>query len=356
MRASTGIGYDHRVVEMARSLGLPTRGDCLVHLREHAIARVDRIVDEWPEPVGSLGELLTVVAARLSVCIEYVHADSDLSGIARRRSAYALHLDRILNAEFILGTSEGLLIPHQDPQPGDRRFLVIVDARGSRASRAFFTAWHEISHVLTTPPQLELKLYRRSPAAEEVRKDPVESAVDHVAGVIAFYPPVFSPVLDRAVGIEAGVNFRAVERARADVAPDASTYAVALAAVRLRDEPLCFVHAEPRLKPSEIKRLRSPQEHLPLYSDPVAIPKLRLLGVVMNEHAKRAGLRLHENLRVPASSVMARIERDGLVGEHSAQENQNVWATSGRGPLPPLSFRMSATRRGPSIYGLVAPG
>lgn len=355
-RSTHGLGHDHRVVQLARSLGLPGRGDCLPQLRRHALARIDQIVEQWPEPIQSLDALLPIVAARLSVCIEYIRADTDVQRIADARAAYASQLAKVLHCEFVRGASEGLLIEHESRKPGDRRYLVVVDARGERAARAYFTAWHEISHVLTTPPQLEFKLFRRTPAADEVQKDPVEAAVDHVAGALAFYEPIFGPALAVEVGRENSLNFRAVERARDAVARGASTYATTLAAVRLHPEPICFVRAEPRLKPTEIRKLRSPQGELGLGLAPEAItPKLRLVDVIMNDEARGSGLRLHEHLRVPASCVIARVHDDQLDGEHIAREDQGVWETSVGGPLPPMPLYITATRRGGSVYALLGP-
>jgi hypothetical protein len=355
-RSTRGVGYDYRVVQLARSLGLPGRGDCLPQLRRHALAKIDEIVAQWPDPIPSLDALLQIVAARLSVCLEYIRTDADVERIARARTAYTSQLATVLHCEFVRGTSEGLLIEHEDPKPGDRRYLVVVDARGERAVRAYFTAWHEISHVLTTPPQLEFKLFRRTPAADEVRKDPVESAVDHVAGVIAFYEPIFGPVLESEVEREGYVNFSSVERARDVLAAEASTFAAAMAAVRLRPEPLCFVRAEPRLKPAEIRKLRSTQGELGLglRSKPIT-PKLRLVDVVMNDEARRSGLRLHEHLRVPVGSVIARVHRDLSDGEYDAREDQAAWETTSDGSLPPMPLRVTAARRGGSVYALISP-
>lgn len=274
----------------------------------------------------------------------------------RARAAYASQLAKVLHCEFVRGTSEGLLIEHESPKAGDRRYLVVVDARGERAARAYFTAWHEISHVLTTPPQLEFKLFRRTPAADEVRKDPLESAVDHVAGVIAFYEPIFGPALAAEIERESWVNFGAVDRARDAVAPGASTYAATMASVRLRSEPLCFVRAEPRFKPAEVRKLRLTQGELGLGLAPERItPKLRLVDVIMNDEARRSGLCLHEHLRVPATCVIARVHGDQLDGEHHAREDQAVWETSRGGPLPSMPLYVTATRRGGSVYALLSP-
>ena len=352
-RRTNSAGYDHQVVQLARSLGLHGRGDCFPQLRAHALARVDQIVAQWPEPVRSLETLLQILASKLSVCIEYLRSDVDVERIARVRGAYALQLAETLRCEFLRGDTQGLLIEHADPQPGDRRFLVVVDARGERSARAYFTAWHEIAHVLTTPSQLAFRLFRRTPAAEDVPKDPVESAVDHVAGAIAFYEPIFRPALERATDGN-HLTFGAIERVRDAVAPTASVYATTVAAVRLRPEPLCFVRAELRLKPAEVRKLHSPQQELGLgMAAEIVAPKLRLVDVITNDAARRSGLRLHEHLRVPPSSLLSRIHTEQLDGEHDAHENQSSWETSASGSLPAARLRVVCTRRGGSVYALI---
>jgi hypothetical protein len=354
--AGRSISQDYRVAKLAKDLGLSARGDHLGHLTAHAVSKVRQIVDEWPERVESLETLLRIVASRLSVCVEYIRTNADVERIARERAAYSPTLAATLRCEFLKGTSEGNLIEHQDPRPGDRRYLAVIDARGDRAIRAYFTAWHEISHVLTTPPQLEFKLFRRTPSAEEVRKDPVESAVDHIAGTIAFYEPIFAPALSAEIARFGGITIEAIQRARDTVAPSASLYAAIVSAVRLHSEPLCFVRAEKRLKPVEQRKLGSTQEELALGLRPEqVVPKLRLVDVVLNDGARNCQLRLHAHLRVPTKSLISLIHQDLIITERDALEDQAWWETTADGPLPSMSFRVTAVRKGESVYGLIQP-
>ena len=349
------LSQDPRVATLARNLGLPDRGDCLTHLTQFALGKIDHIFKQWPESIDSIDVLLQIAASRLSVCIEYIRTDSDLDRVAHDRAAYSLTLRETLQWEFARGTSEGNLIEHRDPQPGDRRYLAIVDARGDRAVRAYFTAWHEMSHVLTTPSQLDFKLYRRTPAAEEVWKDPVESAVDHIAGTIAFYEPIFRPALTKAVSSNGRITITAIECARNAVAPSASLYSAILAALRLWPEPLCFVRAEPRLKPAEQRKLSSLQQDLGLGLEPeVIVPKLRLVDVIQNDKARSSRLKLHEHMRVPTSSVISRVHQEQLSSEHEDFEDQASWVRSADGALPPAPLRVTATRRGATVYSLVS--
>lgn len=353
--ATTSLGRDHRVIRLAQSLGLSGRGDSLLQVKRHAVAQVEKIVALWPESIESLEELLQVVASHLSVRIEFVNSDDDVERIARRRSAYSSTLLETLRCDFLRGQSEGLLVEHQAPGRGDCRYLAVVDARGGRIARAYFTAWHEIAHVLTIPMQREFKLHRRTPTVEQIRKDPIEAVVDHIAGVLAFYDTIFGPALDREVASDGQLSFGAIERAIRVVAPRASLYAATVAAIRLRAEPLCFVCAENRLKPTEQRSLRvSGQRQLGLgLRNHVPVPRLRLTAVVANDAARRRGIRLHEHLRVPSSSALALAHLNQIDGELVALEDQEHWETTGDGALPPLPLAVTASRRGNSVYGLL---
>jgi hypothetical protein len=88
------------------------------------------------------------------------------------------------------------LIDNPKPGKGGRDYLAIIDARGPRKARAYFTAWHELAHLLLYPPrQLVLEGCRRTPTDDAKQKDPVESAVDQIAGLLAFWEPLFMPAL-----------------------------------------------------------------------------------------------------------------------------------------------------------------
>ena len=316
------------------------------------MALLERAVAAWPDPIGSLDTLLAIIAARLSVCLVFIRTDEDIERIGLEQAAFAPALVKTLSAEFRNGSTEGLLMEHQDPRPGDRRYLAIIDARGGRAIRAYFTAWHELTHLLVSPSQLEFKLFRRAPSAEQIRKDPIESVVDHIAGLAAFYEPIFGPALRRAIQREGRLTFTAVDQARGAVAPEASLYAAAVAAVRLAPGPACLLSAEMRFKPTELRKLTSPQRELGLGATKGSVPKLRVVDVVTNEGAERAGLAFHPHLRVPDRSVLHRVYDADVEGELVADEDQAWWTTSTSGALRALRIRVSAVRRGTRVYGL----
>jgi hypothetical protein len=284
--------------------------------------------------VQTMDDLRLLIADKLSVKIELLHSDEDVDRVAERYGHVIGYFRRVLRAEFLKSDTEGLLIDNPKPGKGGRDYLVIVDARGSRKVRAYFTVWHELAHLLLYPrKQLVLEGFRRTPTNDAKQKDPIESVVDHVAGSLGFWEPLFKPALDEAA--TKGLSFLAIEHACAEVAPDASFYAACLATIRAWDSPVVFVTAEvcPKSDGTE--------------------PSLRLQAVVANEGARAIGCQLRKHMRVPQTSVLWQGFHDLLGRLHVGVENQSAWEVSDRGRLSPLHWHVEAARRGQFVYGLL---
>jgi hypothetical protein len=319
--------------QLARNLRIPDHGDCLRELCDHAIAAVRQMLSEWS--VDTIVELRMLVADRLSVKLEFLHSDDDIERLASAYGHVMTHFRRLLRLEFLKNDTEGLLIDNPKPGKGGRDYLAIIDARGPRKMRAYFTAWHELAHLLLYPPrQLVLDGFRRTPGQNAKRKDPVESAVDHVAGLLAFWEPLFAPALRVAAADE--LTFDAIERATTEVAPGASLYAASFAAIRSWPGPATFLTAEVASKKDG------------------SAPSLRVQTIIHNDRARNFECRVRKNMRVPTTSVLHRAFDDHSNSSQSAQENQSWWEVSDFGPLPDLRWQVHAARRGQVVYGLLS--
>jgi hypothetical protein len=180
---------------------------------------------------------------------------------------------------------------------------------------------------------LLLEGFRRAPVQDVKQKDPLESAVDQIAGLLAFWAPIFGPALQQAAGNS--LKFESVERAAEVVAPGASLYAASFAAIRLWPESAVFLTAEMGTKTDGTGHA------------------LRLHTVVQNEITKKTDCQLRKNMRVPPSSVLSGAFTDPLGREWASDENQSTWEVSGQGRLPAAPWRVRALRRGPAVYGLL---
>jgi hypothetical protein len=348
------LGRDPQVVQLARSLDLTVRGDCVAEIERYVLSRVARIVAGSPIRVDSLGMLMLLLEDALSVKIEYIDSDTDIQRLAEEFGRACRNLPAQLHEDFIAGESEGLLLALPEAQPWERQYLAVVDRRGEQGARAYFTSWHELAHVLTAPHQLTLAGLRRfQPAEHSKPKDPIEQLTDQVAGLLAFYEPLFRPVFEREVG-NTPLTFDAIERVRSVAAPTASFQATAMACVRLSPYPTLFLKVEPRLRAVEARQLRSPQLHFGMldgFVPPEA--KLRAIQCIPNEAAQNSGLRIFTNMRVPEQSVLMRVWESAFETEEAAVEDQSFWTASSSGRLPSLPISVRGIRRGRHVYGMV---
>ena len=346
------LNNDPEVLKLVRDLHLPRRADALRQIRDFAIARVGRTLADSTVPVEDLDTLRAVVANKFGVRIEFLTEDSDILRVGKEYVGFHRLLPHRLHEEFFRGDTEGITLKREDWDPIQFRYLAVVDARGRRASRAFFTAWHEITHLIVHPEQLPFPGFRRTPNDKEINKAPIESVVDYVAARIGFYPPLFAPVLDDAVRTEGGFTFRALDLARQAATPNPSLHATALAGVRFTSEPTVFLTADLACRAAEARAFRSPQQ---TFDFATVEPKfdLRAVSVATNEAARQSRLAIHRNIRIPLNSVIAQAFESSGDEDFRQLENQDWWETSKNGALPALPLHVQATRRGRFVYGLL---
>ena len=342
------------VHQLARDLKLPRRGDPLVKIREYALDRVRQALDAFPEPVADLDTLRRVLADRFRLRIEFLAHDTDIERVAEQHADFHHMLSHGLHKEFVEGDTEGITLKRADWDPVRFRYLAVIDARGRRASRAFFTAIHEIAHLLVHPEQMAFPGFRRTPGAGEISKDPIESVVDHVAGHVGFYAPVFRPILDEEIRRDGGLTFACLDAARFSATPPPSLQATALAGISLVSDPVLFLHVDRARKRAEERALRSGQHSFDFAKKPPK-PDLRAVTAAPNEAAKRSRLAIHPHIRVPARSVISQAFEGADDVELRGYEDQAWWENSTRGRLPQLRLDVQATRRGSFVYGLIRP-
>ena len=348
------LARDPKVVQLAKDLGLNWRGDCLAAIRSHALTQVEAIKRESPIAIGDLDALRLMVADKLRVRLEFIRDDADIERIAAQYPDFHALLRPRLVAEFIRGDTEGITLERQNWDARFFQYLAVVDARGERANRAYFTAWHELAHLLVHPEQLPFPGFRRTPAVAERHKDPIESLVDHVAGRVAFHPPFFRPALDRAIADHGGMTFQALGAARDTAAPTASLFATAMGSIQVLDIPALFVTADLALKAEERRFSRGPQQTFG-FANATLQEKLRVTTVAPNDLVAGSRLAIRRNMRVPAESVLAQAHASSVDVMLGADEDQEWWETSRSGPLRSLPIRVEAVRRGRYVYGIITP-
>ena len=345
------LSRQHRVVKLAKDLGLNIGEDSLGAIREFALRKASHIVADAPVPICSLEMFRRVVADKCSVRLEFIRDVADVARITKRYASFHPDLGRRLEQEFVVGTTEGITLERDEPDHRRFRYLAVIDARGGRAARAYFTAWHEITHLMIHPDQLPFPGFRRSPVEAEIPKDPIESVVDHVAGHLGFFPTLFTPILQSAIR-EHGYTFRALESARNGIDPLPSLFSTAMASLHHIARPLVLVKVDLAYKSAELRGLQSGQQAFDFVVP--ATTKLRAVKVVPNDIAREAGIAIRQNMRIPPDSVLQQaFDNTGEI-DFTTVEDQSWWEASVGGKLPHLSLSVHAVRRGAYVYGLLA--
>lgn len=326
------FGRHPRVRALSRELGLSDQGDCQVRIVAYALERVEGWLADTP--VKSLPELRSALAAWLAVDLEFIRTDRDFGRIAHAEQGFPFPLEPWLRHHLDAGGAEGITLRRSGSEPGDRCYLAVVDGRGDKASRAYFTAWHEMAHALLGP-EAGARISRvDDPAHPGEDRDPIESVVDEVAARLAFYEPLFRPVVDFCLAPAEPLSFAAMDRIRAVAAPEASLYATAIATVRLLDMPVCLVRAQ--------------------WADGGAEKALALDQITWSRAAWSRPVPFGPGLRVPSASVLYQVWGTGAPAESQALEDVRWWGDSPRS-APDAPMRVSAVSRAHFVYGLIQP-
>jgi hypothetical protein len=262
--------------------------------------------------------------AKLDTVFVEIRSDEDLHGVER---AYLLRREiGFANLAGQLGSEVyAITFALSHPEPFGRRFVSVIDCRGSKGYRAYFSKWHELAHLLTLTSQMRLK-FRRTHVEPE-QKDPEEALMDVIAGEIGFFPPL---VAKSATG---PITFNKVETLRAELCPEASRQAALIGLVKAWPRPSLLVQA--RLA-TRIEHQR--QDGFDFYTPPSTA--LRAVKVTVNRAAREQGVLLPPNMRVPARSAIQQVF-DGAESPHTAIENLSWWESKGTA-RPSLEVRVEA--------------
>ena len=255
------------VVALARELGL--RGNPI----EAVIRFCEERIGCWAADSGGVESVTTleqVVADRLQLTFEDVCSDDDLTRITAKYVGQGEYVFATLRNELDAATF-GLTIKrkHRRAESGGR-YVAVIDCRGEKGARRFFTRWHEIAHLLVLEKELDAPVRRST-------HDPIERLMDEIAGRVGFYEPLFGPIFAREYK-RAPLQFKTVEAIRIAYCDRASFQATLFACHRRVTTPLVYVEAEVKYKADEERRLRSRQRSFLQDDPPVAKLRVGLLG------------------------------------------------------------------------------
>ena len=324
------------VWKLARDLGIAGSKDPIAAIIKFCERRVKKVLETFPD-CHTLTELLDCVAAKLGTMFEMVTTDEDLRQIQKK---YVLKGEKIF-AGLDKELSEdvfAITYRRNHREPWEPEFVSVIDSRGSKAFRAYFTKWHELAHLLTLTDQLRLS-FRRTHVARNFNS-PEEALMEVIAGHFGFYGPIVKP------HISGTISFDAIEALRQKLCPEASQQSALIGIVKAWPHPCLLVNA--RLATKKGSALQGD-----LFGSKDSVASLRAVHVTVNEAARQEDLAIFENMRVPETSIIYRVFQGMPSGE--AVENLSSWETSKGFTLPDRLVEIKAKRSWESVDALIIP-
>lgn len=334
------------VVALATELGL--RGNPVEAVVGYCLSRIGRW---WHEAGGvtTIAELESLVTQRLQMVFEEIRSDADFD---RLKETYAKGKKDFVFATMRLNFDGatpiyGVLVQRKnvDPDAPDR-FVAVIDCRGNKLARRFFTRWHEIAHRLTTHADMPEPVYRSE-------HDPIERLMDEIAGNIGFYSPLFDPVFDAVRQGKELLTFDAVQQIIDSGFPDASFQATLFACARRLTTPVVYLEAAIAHKKAVQRRIENKSPRL--FNDEPPPGELRAVKVVANEAAKQEGFMIPMNMRVPVGSVIHRLFEAEPLTDDDGPEDLSQWEDSKGKRLESRAVFVEARKVPDRVIAIVQP-
>jgi len=302
-------------------------------------ARVRRISKKFN--CKTLNELLLAIANEVGTVIKEIHSEQDLQSLRDEYLPKGELIFANLANELARPDDYGITIGVHPKNAWEPRFVSVIDCRGDKSFRAYFTKWHELAHLLTLTPQMRL-LFRRSHSREN-SGDPEEKLMDVIASAVGFLPD-FLP--ESANG---ELSFEAIGEIKKEFCPGSSLQAATIGIVKAFPAPCILLDAQLALKKDE--SIKAAQFGFGFHNIPT--PMLRAVHATVNSAAREAGIKFFNNWRVPSASVIADVYLAG--GYAESDEDLSWWSATGGKQLDALSVRVKAKKSGDSVQALLIP-
>ena len=331
------VAYQTELRRVATSLGLQQTRHLEGAIINHCLTQLRQWVISHGQP-ATLSELVNHFVLSLDMRFEEIHGRDDMDSLVERMDPAERPTFEALRAEFGDDT-DGATVLRVNRKPWEPAYLAVINCEGWHEYRRYFSKWHELVHRLLEGTQLTFA-FRRTRID---RPEPEEVLVDRVAAVLAFFPDMFVPAFEEETADDGSLTFDAVDRVRDRIAPDASHEATLRACLRQAPMPTWFLQCSLGLRAEEQRRLNSPQLQL-IPTDPPET-KLRVQSATASPSAADTGIRFHQNMRVPAGSIVAQAFGDEWMAFAQREEPLDNWRTSAGGPIGSGMIHVDAVQR-----------
>jgi hypothetical protein len=317
----TRLDHAPEITDLARELGVggaaPVDG-----ILDHCRRRIDGWVSD-AGGVNSIDALESLVTRQLQTTFEEIRSDDDwdrLTEVYARGKKEFVFAGMRSKFDDNDNLTYGALVQRRNAGADDLdRFVAVIDCRGFKLARRFFTRWHEIAHRLTTHADMPEPVYRSE-------HDPIERMMDEIAGHVGFYEPLFQPAYQQASFGKRLLEFATVEAIIGSAFPAASFQATLFACARRLLTPVVYLEAAMAHKKEVKRRLQTPS----MFGDDPPPGELRAVKVIPNKAAQQDGFTIPTNMRVPAASLIHRLFDAEPLTDDDDQEDLSQWESQGK--------------------------
>lgn len=339
---SQSLRTSQRIAQLAYKLSVPVRVNPVDGIMSFCEFRISQLMTDFPDcstPVG----MLDCIAAKVGIIFEEVRSNDDLQRVVKKYVDMGEMVFVMLEKE-LAGETFGVTIKRNCREEWEPLFVSVIDCRGDKAARAYYTKWHEVAHVLTLTDEA-CAIFRRTHSSLNV-EDPEERMMDMIAARLGFHPIMakkFMRTYDE-------ITFDAADELRGQLCPGASRQASLINFARFWPNPCILINAAMGLKKQQGAMVN--QQGFSFYDGPKE--ELRAIHVTRNDAAREIKFVVHPQWRVPKQSVIYRVYFNDL-GYAEAIENLDWWEASSGSRLDSQKVRVQARRTRDAVDALIVP-
>jgi hypothetical protein len=329
-----------KIWKLAKDLGIRSTEDPVSDILHYCERKIKTFLKDFPD-CNTLSSLLDWVAGKVRTTFEEVRTDDDLIQIKQKYLKRGERIFVTLDGDLRSEDNYGITYKLTNREPWEPMFVSVIDCRGNKGLRSYYTKWHEIAHLLVLTDQMRLTYQRTLHLSAN---DPEEALVDIIAGNFGFY----APIIKRHAKDE--ISFEIIEELCSGLCPESSYLASLIGFVKSWPKPCILTYCRPAFKRKEEEMLL--QGGFDFCKPPEAF--LRATKITLSDGARKDDFRIFENMRVPTASIINDVY-NGFSNYSEAEENLSWWATSDGLILPDRPIRTKAKRLWDSVYALIIP-
>jgi len=335
------------ISDLAGQLGVG-RGAPVASILDHCRGRIDGWVAE-AGGVTDIDALESLVTNRLQMVFEEIRSDEDFDRLtqvyAREKREFVFATMRSKFNEADNPTFGALILRRNATADSPDRYVAVIDCRGNKSARRFFTRWHEIAHRLTTHAD-----GGDTEPGYRSEHDPLERLMDEIAGHVGFYSPIFDPTFQRVSQGKRHLKFSTVQAIITEAFPAASFQATLFACSRRLTTPVVYLEAMLAHKKEVKRRMTTPS----LFGDDPPPGELRAVKVIPNGAAFDDGFMIPTNMRVPVGSVIHGLFDAEPMTDGNGEECLCLWESQGKS-LPKRAVVVEGRKVGDRVIAIVQP-